>query len=317
MAVAVVFPGQGAQRPGMGRELYERSPAARKVFEIASNFAGRSFAELCFDADEEVLKRTENAQPALLVTCYAAWEALREAVPEFKPDFVAGHSVGEYPALAASGVWTFEESLRWVEQRAKAMHKLAHQVPGTMAAVIGLTGEQVEAVCEQVQQKTGEVVMPTNYNAPNQIVISGTINAVQVAAERLKEAGARRIVPLMVAGAFHSSLMQPAADLMTDAYREAKFQKPVYPFFSTIEVRVLDDPEALRSVMGQQIARPVRWQQSVEAMHALGVDTFIELGVGDVLSGLIKRILPDARTLRVVDSKTLDETVAFLRGEAA
>ncbi len=316
MAVAVVFPGQGAQRPGMGRELYERSAAARKVFEIASAFSGRSFTELCFETDEETLKRTENAQPALLVTCYAAWEALREAVPEFKPDYVAGHSVGEYPALAASGVWTFEESLRWVEQRAKAMHTLAHKIPGTMAAVIGLTGEQVEAVCEQVQQETGEVVTPTNYNAPNQIVISGTINAVQIAAERLKEAGARRIVPLAVSGAFHSPLMQPAADLMTEAYREANFQKPVYPFFSTIEVRVLDDPEELRSVMGQQIARPVRWQQSVEALHALGVDTFIELGVGDVLSGLIKRTLPDARTLRVVDSKTLDETVAFLRGEA-
>ncbi len=316
MAVAVVFPGQGAQRPGMGRELYERSAAARKVFEIASEFSGRSFTELCFETDEETLKRTENAQPALLVTCYAAWEALREAVPEFKPDYVVGHSVGEYPALAASGVWTFEESLRWVEQRAKAMHTLAHKIPGTMAAVIGLTGEQVEAVCEQVQQETGEVVTPTNYNAPNQIVISGTISAIQIAAERLKEAGARRIVPLAVSGAFHSPLMQPAADLMTDAYREANFQKPVYPFFSTIEVRVLDDPEELRFVMGQQIARPVRWQQSVEALHALGVDTFIELGVGDVLSGLIKRILPDARTLRVVDSKTLDETVAFLRGES-
>ncbi|MCS7301734.1 MAG: ACP S-malonyltransferase [Fimbriimonadales bacterium] len=317
MAVAVVFPGQGAQRPGMGRELYERSAAARKVFEIASAFAGRSFPELCFEADEETLKRTENAQPALLVTCYAAWEALREAVPEFQPDYVAGHSVGEYPALAASGVWTFEESLRWVEQRAKAMHTLAHRVPGTMAAVIGLTGEQVEAVCEQTQQETGEIVLPTNYNAPSQVVISGTIHAVQVATERLKAAGARRVMPLMVAGAFHSPIMQPAADLMTDAYREAQFQKPVYPFFSTTEVRVLNDPEEIRYVMAQQIARPVRWQQSVEAMHALGVDTFIELGVGDVLSGLIKRILPDARTLRVVDSKTLDETAAFLRGETA
>ncbi len=272
--------------------------------------------QLCFETDEETLKRTENAQPALLVTCYAAWAALHEAVPEFTPDYVAGHSVGEYPALTVAGVWSLEESLRWVEQRAKAMHVLAYKIPGSMVAVIGLTGEQVEAVCAQVQRETGEVVTPTNYNAPNQIVISGAVNALQIAAQRLQEAGARRIIPLAVAGAFHSPIMQPAADLMTEAYREANFQKPTYPFFSTIEVRVLDDPEEIRLVMAQQIARPVRWQQSVEALGALGVDTFIELGVGEVLSGLIKRILPDARTLRVVDSKTLDETVAFLRGAA-
>ncbi|MCS7272831.1 MAG: ACP S-malonyltransferase [Fimbriimonadales bacterium] len=315
MAVAVVFPGQGAQRPGMGRELYERSAAARAVFETATAFSGRSFTQLCFESDEETLKRTENAQPALLVVCYAAWQALREAVPEFTPDIVAGHSVGEYPALAVAGVWTFEEALHWVEQRAKAMHAIAHQVPGTMAAVLGLPAEQVEAVCEAVQQEIGEVVTPTNYNAPGQIVISGTLRGVEVASERLKAAGAKRIVPLAVSGAFHSPLMQPAAELMTNAYREANFQKPIYPFFSTTEVRLLDDPDEIRRVMGQQIARPVRWQQSVEAMHALGVDTFIECGVGDVLSGLIRRTVPGARTLRVVDSKTLDETVAFLRGE--
>ena len=158
--------------------------------------------------------------------------------------------------------------------------------------------------------------MPANYNSPGQIVISGTVNAVQKASEYARELGARRIIPLAVAGAFHSPIMQEAADLMTEAYKEANFNPPKIPFFSTIEVRPLSDPEEIRVVMGRQIASPVKWHQSVEAMHALGVDTFIEVGVGDVLSGLIKRIVPGVRTLRVVDSKTLDETVQQLRGEA-
>ncbi len=316
MAIAVVFPGQGVQRPGMGRELYERSQSARRVFEIATELSGRSFTQLCFETDEETLKRTENAQPALLTVCYAGWEALREAITGFTPAFVAGHSVGEYPALAASGVWTLEETYHWVEERAKAMHKLAHRIPGTMVAVIGLETEKVEQACQQAQEETEEVVVPANYNSPGQIVISGTIRAIERASELLRELGARRLIPLAVAGAFHSPLMQDAAELMTHAYQEANFMRPTIPFFSTIEVRPLDDPDEIRAVMGRQIASPVRWYQSVLALHALGVDTFIEVGVGDVLTGLIKRILPSARLLRVVDSKTLDETVQALEPSA-
>ncbi len=316
MAIAVVFPGQGVQRPGMGRELYDRSPSARRVFDIATELSGRSFTQLCFETDEETLKRTENAQPALLTVCYAGWEALREAVPGFTPNFVAGHSVGEYPALAASGVWTLEETYHWVEERAKAMHVLANRIPGSMVAIIGLETEKVEQACAQAQQETGEIVVPANYNSPGQIVISGTIRALERASELAREAGARRIIPLAVAGAFHSPVMQEAAELMTQAYQEANFMRPTIPFFSTIEVRPLDDPEILRVVMGRQIASPVRWYQSVLAMNALGVDTFIEVGVGDVLTGLIKRILPEARLLRVVDSKTLDETVEALENHA-
>lgn len=316
MAIAVVFPGQGVQRPGMGKELYLRSPAARRVFEIATELSGRSFTELCFEADEQTLMRTENAQPALLTVCYAAWEALREAVPDIQPDFVAGHSVGEYPALAASGIWTLEEAYHWVEARAKAMHEIANRVHGTMAAIIGLDAEQVENACARAKSDTGEVVVPANYNSPGQVVISGTVQAVQKAGEYARELGARRVIPLAVAGAFHSPIMQPAAELVSEAYKEAHFNPPKIPFFSTIEVRLLTDPEEIRSVMGRQIASPVKWRQSVEAMHALGVETFIEVGVGDVLSGLIKRIVPGVRTLRVVDSKTLDETVEALRGGA-
>lgn len=316
MAIAVVFPGQGVQRPGMGKELYGRSPSARRVFEIATELSGRSFTQLCFESDEQTLMRTENAQPTLLTVCYAGWEALRETLPDFAPDFVAGHSVGEYPALAASGIWSLEEAYHWVEERAKAMHAIANRIQGTMWAIIGLDAEQVESACAQAQAETGEIVVPANYNSPGQIVISGTVKAVQRAGEIAKERGARRAIPLAVAGAFHSPIMQDAADLMTKAYEEANFNPPQIPFFSTIEVRPLSDPEEIRAVMGKQIANPVKWQQSVEAMHAMGVDTFIEIGVGDVLSGLIKRIVPGVRTLRVVDSKTLDDTVQALRGEA-
>ncbi len=315
MRTAIVVPGQGSQRPGMGRELYERSQSARAVFEKASEQAGRSFTQLCFETDEETLKRTENAQPALLVTCVAAWEALREAMPEYTPDFVAGHSVGEYPALEIAGVWSLQEALFWVEQRANAMHEIAYRVPGTMVAVIGAETSLVEQACERAQQETGEVVVPANYNSPGQIVISGTVQAVQRASELLREMGARRLVPLAVAGAFHSPLMDDAAELLRQAYKTAKFQRPKYPFFSTTAVRLLEDPDDVREVLSDQIASPVRWQQSIERLHQMGVDTFIEVGVGDVLSGLIKRIVPGVRTLRVVDSKTLDETVQALRGE--
>lgn len=299
----------------MGKDLYERSLSARRVFEIATELSGRSFTQLCFESDEQTLMRTENAQPTLLTVCYAGWEALREALPDFVPDFVAGHSVGEYPALAASGIWSLEEAYHWVEERAKAMHVIANRIQGTMWAIIGLNAEQVESACAQAQAETGEIVVPANYNSPGQIVISGTVKAVQRAGEIAKERGARRAIPLAVAGAFHSPIMQDAADLMTKAYEEANFNPPQIPFFSTIEVRPLNDPEEIRAVMGKQIASPVRWQQSVETMHARGVDTFIEIGVGDVLSGLIKRIVPGVRTLRVVDSKTLDDTVQALRGE--
>ncbi len=300
----------------MGRELYEQSVAARRVFEIASEQAGRSFTQLCFESDEETLKRTENAQPALLTVCYAAWEALREALPDFQPDYLAGHSMGEYTALAAGGVWSFEETFHWVEERAKAMRKVADRIVGSMVAVIGLETAKVEAACQQAQQETGEIVVPANYNAPMQVVISGTPKALERAAEIARAMGARRVIPLAVAGAFHSPLMNEAAEVIASAYRTATFHRPTIPIVSNVTARPMTDPEEIRDIMSRQIASPVRWQECVEWMRAQGVDTFIEVGVGEVLIGLIRRIVPDARCLRVVDSQTLQETVQGLRGEA-
>lgn len=309
MGIAVVFPGQGAQRPGMGRDLFEHSAAARQAFETASEKVGRSFTELCFESDEETLKRTENAQPALLTVGYAGWQALRERMPDFTPAYFAGHSMGEYTALAASGVWTFEEALYWIAQRATAMKDSAYKLPGTMVALLGLDAAHVDEACAKAEADGLGQVVAANYNSPGQVVISGAPEAVERAIEYAKEAGAKRAIPLAVAGAFHSPLMAEAARMISNAYQDATFRTGIAPVVSNVTAKPIESEAEWREVMSHQIASPVRWQESVEWMHEQGVDTFIEIGVGDVLSGLIKRIVPGVRCLHVVDLKTLEETI--------
>lgn len=312
MGIAVVFPGQGSQRPGMGRDFYEHSEAARQLFERASHLTGRSFTELCFETEEETLRRTENAQPALLTVGYAGWLALKEYLPEFVPDYFAGHSMGEYTALAAAEVWTFEETLHWVEERAKAMREAAARHRGAMVALLGLEAEAVQRACERAQAEGAGVVAPANYNCPGQVVISGLPEAVELAVHYAKEMGAKRAIPLSVAGAFHSPLMAEARQIIADAYADAHFGKGIAPVVSNVTARPVLEPERWREILPKQIESPVRWQESVEWMHNQGVETFIEIGVGEVLTGLIKRIVPDVRCLRVVDQPTLEETVRAL-----
>jgi len=309
MGIAVVFPGQGAQRPGMGRDLYENSEAARQAFETASEKVGRSFTEFCFEADEETLKRTENAQPALLTVGYAGWQALLEQLPDFKPSYFAGHSMGEFTALAAAGVWTFDEALYWVAQRASAMKDNAYKLPGTMVALLGLDAVHVDEACAKAEADGLGPVVAANYNSPGQVVISGTPEAVEKAIEYAKAMGAKRAIHLAVAGAFHSPLMAEAAGMIAEAFMEATFRTGIAPVVSNVTARPIESEAEWREVMSRQIASPVRWQESVEWMHENGVDTFIEIGVGDVLSGLIKRIVLGVQCLHVVDLKTLQETV--------
>lgn len=313
MGIAVVFPGQGAQRPGMGRDLYEHHKAAHAVFELAQSQMDRSITELCFETDADTLRLTENAQPCLLTVGYAGWKALLAEVPDFQPDYFAGHSMGEYTALAAAGVWTFEEAFYWIVQRADAMSDVAYKLPGTMVALIGINAPEADLACQKAQDEGAGIVIPANYNCPGQVVISGAPEAVERAVEYAKELGAKRAIPLAVAGAFHSPIMATAAELIRQAYENANFRDVPAPVVSNVTARPVTNPEEWREVMSIQIASPVRWQESVEWMASQGVDTFIEVGVGDVLSGLIKRCAPGVHCYHVVDMKTLQETVEQLR----
>lgn len=280
---AYVFPGQGAQFVGMGQDLYENNAEARALFDKANEILGFSITDLMFNGTEDDLKQTKVTQPAIFLHSVILAKSMGD---EFKPDMVAGHSLGEFSALVAAGALSFEEGLKLVSARAHAMQKACEARPSTMAAVLALPDEKVEALCAEVD----DIVAPANYNCPGQVVISGTMEGIDAACEKMLAAGAKRALKLKVGGAFHSPLMQPAQEELAEAIANAVFQTPVCPVYQNVDAKPHTDPEEIKANLIKQLTAPVRWTQDVEAMIADGADEFIELGPGAVLQGLVKKI---------------------------
>ncbi|MBQ5806874.1 MAG: ACP S-malonyltransferase [Tidjanibacter sp.] len=283
MKKAYVFPGQGAQFSGMGHDLYETSPAAKALFDKADEVLGFKISEIMFGGTDEELRQTKVTQPAVFLHSVAAAAALGD---EFRPDMVAGHSLGELSALVASGAIDFEAGLRLVYARALAMQAACEAVPSTMAAVLGLPDEVVEQVCSGI-----EGVVAANYNCPGQVVISGTIEGVKEASAKLKEAGAKRALPLAVGGGFHSPCMESARVSLAEAIEQTEFSTPRCPVYQNVDARPHTSPEEIKANLVAQLTSPVRWTQSVQAMAADGAEEFVELGPGKVLQGLIAKIV--------------------------
>jgi [acyl-carrier-protein] S-malonyltransferase len=297
--VAFCFPGQGSLDVGMGRELATIVPEAMDVFERGSEAAGLDLQYLCFEAPEAELVETEIQQPALVATSLAVLAAIRAR--GIKPDFVVGHSVGEFAALASAGALKFEEAIALVRERGLAMAEAAKKNPGSMAAILGLDDEVVERICRRILN-----VWPANYNCPGQIVVSGENPAVDEACEAAEEEGARRAVKLRVSGAFHSPLVARAADRLRPALDKVKFAEPSAPFMSTVTARI-EDAKRMGPLLVEQLTAPVRFTQAAQELLREGVQTFVEVGPGNVLSGLIKRIDRNAQTISVSTPESLEK----------
>jgi [acyl-carrier-protein] S-malonyltransferase len=283
---AYVFPGQGAQFVGMGKDLYDNSQLAREMFERANEILGFRITDLMFAGTDEDLRQTKVTQPAIFLHSVILAATLGD---QFKPDMVAGHSLGEFSALVANQVLSFEDGLRLVSKRAQAMQKACEKEPSTMAAIIGLEDARVEEICRSID----EVVVPANYNSPGQLVISGSMKGIEMACEQLKAAGARRALPLKVGGAFHSPLMEPARVELAEAINATRFNSPVCPVFQNATAERVIDPARIKENLIAQLIAPVLWTQLTKNMISEGADTFIEVGPGNVLQGLIAKIGKD------------------------
>ena len=286
---AYIFPGQGAQFTGMGLDLYEKSPIGQELFEIANDILGFSITDTMFEGAAEDLKQTKVTQPAIFLHSVILAKVLGA---NFKPDMVAGHSLGEFSALVANGTMTFEDGLKLVSTRAQAMQKACEVQPSTMAAVLGLEDAIVEKICA----KTAGIVVAANYNCPGQLVISGEIDAINTACEALKAAGARRALVLPVGGAFHSPLMEPAREELAAAIEATTFGKPICPIYQNVTASAVMDEAKIKANLILQLTAPVKWTQSVQQMVSDGATLFTEVGPGNVLQGLVKKINRDSQT---------------------
>ncbi len=282
---AFVFPGQGAQFSGMGKDLYENSPRAKELFEKANEILGFRITDIMFEGTDEDLRQTKVTQPAVFLHSVISAICMGEA---FQPEMTAGHSLGEFSALVAAGALSFEDGLKLVYARAMAMQKACEAAPSTMAAIIGLADEKVTEICAQVNQEVG-VCVPANYNCPGQIVISGAVDAITKACELLKEAGAKRALPLKVGGAFHSPLMQPAQEELKAAIDQTEIHTPTCPVYQNVDAKPHTDPAEIKANLVAQLTASVRWTQTVQNMVADGATDFTECGPGAVLQGLIKK----------------------------
>lgn len=288
---AYVFPGQGAQFTGMGKDLYESSAIAKELFDKANDILGFPITDIMFEGTAEQLKETKVTQPAVFLHSVI----LAKTIENFKPEMVAGHSLGEFSALVANGTLAFEDALKLVYQRAMAMQKACEITPSTMAAVLGLEDAIVEQVCNEIDG----VVVAANYNCPGQLVISGETTAVEKACEKLKEAGAKRALLLPVGGGFHSPMMEPARTELAAAIEATTFNQPTCPVYQNVPASAVSDPEIIKKNLIVQLTAPVKWTQSVQQMIADGATSFTEVGPGKVLTGLIKKIDKDAETFNI------------------
>jgi [acyl-carrier-protein] S-malonyltransferase len=287
---AFVFPGQGSQFSGMGKNLYESNEAAKALFEKANEIVGFRISDIMFEGTDEQLKQTNVTQPAVFIHSVIAYLTTEHTTP----DMVAGHSLGEFSALVANQTLSFEDALRLVSIRAKAMQAACEIQPSTMAAVLALADDKVEEICASVSAESGEVVVPANYNCPGQLVISGSVKGIEIACEQMKAAGAKRALVLPVGGAFHSPLMEPAKIELATAIEATTFNSPICPVYQNVTASAVTDPAQIKANLIAQLTGAVRWTQSVEAMVADGATNFTEFGPGKVLQGLVQKVNKEA-----------------------